>query len=45
MNEPKAIEPKWYRNTQQRPVDTDPEPLESDVLVKYQIAQVAEITN
>ena len=42
---PKAMDPRWYLNTHQRPLIRDPLPFESDVLVKYQIAQAAEIMN
>ena len=45
MNAPKAIEPKWYLKTQYTPLEIDPEPLESEVLEKYQITQVADMIN
>lgn len=44
-NEPKASEPRWYLNTQYNPMKIEPLPLLSDVLVKYHIAQAADIIN
>ena len=44
-NAPKAIEPRWYLNTHQKPLMSDPLPLESEVQLKYQRAQAAQMTN
>jgi hypothetical protein len=44
-NAPKAMDPRWYRNTHQRPVRKEPLPLESEVHEKYHRATEAEMIN
>ena len=39
------MEPRWYLNTHQRPLRREPLPFESEVQLKYQRAQAAEIIN
>ena len=39
------MEPRWYLKTQYNPVETDPEPFASELLVKYQMVHVAAIMN
>jgi len=42
---PKAIDPRWYLKTHQRPVRNEPLPFESEVQEKYHRATEAEIMN
>jgi hypothetical protein len=42
-NDPNAIDPKWYLNIHHIPLVIEPFPFESELLLKYQIAQAAEI--
>lgn len=44
-NEPSAIDPKWYLKIHHIPLNIDPFPFESEVLLKYHIEHAADIVN